>query len=71
MSFYWCESETQHLVSMRIFVLQDISHNMRLLTNDLFHLEDKIDIIASCSLLPNMNICVSSDINGAVESPPP
>ncbi|XP_041354171.1 biogenesis of lysosome-related organelles complex 1 subunit 3-like isoform X2 [Gigantopelta aegis] len=36
--------------------IQDISHNMRLLTNDLFHLEDKIDIIATCHLLPDINI---------------
>lgn len=35
---------------------QDISHNMRLLTNDLFHLEDRIDIISSCNLLPDINI---------------
>ena len=39
---------------------------MRLLTNDLFYLEDKIDIIASCNLLPNINIPVSSDMNGAI-----
>jgi hypothetical protein len=38
--------------------IQDVSHNMRLLTNDLFHLEDKIDIVATCHILPDINICI-------------
>jgi hypothetical protein len=29
---------------------------MRLLTNDLFHLDDRIDIIRSCKLLPDIVI---------------
>ncbi len=29
---------------------------MRMLTNDLFHLEDKMDIIASCNILPDIHI---------------
>ncbi|XP_013379794.1 biogenesis of lysosome-related organelles complex 1 subunit 3 [Lingula anatina] len=36
--------------------IQDVSHNLRLLTNDLFNLEDKIDIVLSCTLLPDINI---------------
>ncbi|OWF46653.1 biogenesis of lysosome-related organelles complex 1 subunit 3-like [Mizuhopecten yessoensis] len=39
-------------------VVMDISHNMRLLTNDLFYLEDKIDIITTCKILPDINIAV-------------
>jgi len=31
---------------------------MQPLTNDLFHLEDKLDIVASCSLLPDITINV-------------
>ncbi|KAK7494819.1 hypothetical protein BaRGS_00013946 [Batillaria attramentaria] len=37
-------------------IVQDVSHSMRLLTNDLFHLDDRIDIILSCKLLPD--ICI-------------
>ena len=29
---------------------------MRLTTNDLFHLEDLVDIVASCNILPDINI---------------
>ncbi|GAB1605484.1 biogenesis of lysosome-related organelles complex 1 subunit 3-like [Argonauta hians] len=36
--------------------IQDVSHNMRLLTNDLFHIQDKIDIITSCNLLPDIKL---------------
>jgi len=36
--------------------IQDVSHNMRLLTNDLFNLDDRVDIIVSCKLLPEVNI---------------
>ncbi len=46
-----------------MILFQDISHSMRLLTNDLFHLEDKIDIVASCNLLPDINIAVNSNSN--------
>ena len=31
---------------------------MQQLTNDLFHLEDKLDIAASCDLLPDISIDV-------------
>ncbi|XP_033741180.1 biogenesis of lysosome-related organelles complex 1 subunit 3-like [Pecten maximus] len=44
-------------------VVMDISHNMRLLTNDLFYLEDKIDIITTCKILPDINIAVPSTSN--------
>ena len=40
------------------FCLQDVSHHMRLTTNDLFHLEDKVDIVTSCNILPDININV-------------
>ncbi|XP_076445017.1 uncharacterized protein LOC143282972 isoform X2 [Babylonia areolata] len=40
-------------------LLQDVSHSMRLLTNDLFHLDDCIDIIQSCQLLPSITIPAS------------
>ncbi|XP_059166359.1 biogenesis of lysosome-related organelles complex 1 subunit 3-like [Physella acuta] len=36
--------------------IQDVSHHMRLMTNDLFNLQDKIDIIATCKILPHINI---------------
>lgn len=36
--------------------IQDVSHHMRLTTNDLFHLEDRVDIVASCNILPDINI---------------
>ncbi|KAK6168901.1 hypothetical protein SNE40_020061 [Patella caerulea] len=39
--------------------VQDASHNLRLLTNDLFHLEDKVDIICSCKLLPDIIIATN------------
>ncbi|KAL5010522.1 hypothetical protein ScPMuIL_012827 [Solemya velum] len=39
--------------------IQDTSYHMRLLTNDLFHLEDRIDIVSGCHLLPDINITVS------------
>lgn len=29
---------------------------MRNTTNDLFHLEDKVDIVGSCNLLPDITI---------------
>uniref|UniRef100_K1Q387 Uncharacterized protein n=1 Tax=Magallana gigas TaxID=29159 RepID=K1Q387_MAGGI len=37
-------------------VNEDLSHNMRNLTNDLFHLEDRVDFITSCMILPDINI---------------
>lgn len=42
-------------------IVQDVSHSMRLLTNDLFHLDNKIDIILSCKLLPD--IAISNSIS--------
>ncbi|KAL8584353.1 hypothetical protein ACOMHN_031973 [Nucella lapillus] len=50
-------STTAHLAKSHT-MLQDISHSMRLLTNDLFRLDDCIDIVQSCTLLPSINIPV-------------
>ncbi|XP_012938113.1 biogenesis of lysosome-related organelles complex 1 subunit 3 [Aplysia californica] len=36
--------------------IQDVSHNLRLLTNDLFNLDDRTDIIISCKLLPDIQL---------------
>lgn len=52
-------------------LLQDVSHSMRLLTNDLFHLDDCIDIIHSCTLLPSINIPVSASSAGEPASTQP
>ena len=40
---------------------QDVSHHMRLTTNDLFHLEDKVDIVASCNILPDIDINIPAN----------
>ncbi|KAK3778744.1 hypothetical protein RRG08_013015 [Elysia crispata] len=37
-------------------LVQDVSHNMRLMTNDLFNLHDRIDIVTSCKILPTISI---------------
>ena len=37
-------------------ITQETSHSMRLLTNNLFRMEDAVDIVANCSLLPNMKL---------------
>lgn len=37
-------------------LIQDISNSMRLLTNDLFHLDDRVDIVRSCKLLPGISL---------------
>uniref|UniRef100_A0A0B7BUI2 Biogenesis of lysosome-related organelles complex 1 subunit 3 n=1 Tax=Arion vulgaris TaxID=1028688 RepID=A0A0B7BUI2_9EUPU len=34
--------------------LQDVSHNMRLMTNDCFNLQDLFDTVTTCKLLPNI-----------------
>ncbi|XP_052810638.1 biogenesis of lysosome-related organelles complex 1 subunit 3-like [Mya arenaria] len=36
--------------------MQDVSHHMRDTTNNLFNLEDRVDIVTSCNLLPNINM---------------
>lgn len=48
-------SNSQNLFKTQA-AIQDVSHNMRLLTNDLFHIQDKIDIITTCNLLPTMKV---------------
>jgi len=37
-------------------ITQETSHTMRLLTNNLFRMEDSVDIVASCSLLPKIKL---------------
>ncbi|XP_052830723.1 biogenesis of lysosome-related organelles complex 1 subunit 3 isoform X2 [Octopus bimaculoides] len=55
-------SSTKNLItnSQNLFktqaAIQDVSHNMRLLTNDLFRIQDKIDIITSCNILPEIKL---------------
>ncbi|ELU11323.1 hypothetical protein CAPTEDRAFT_226865 [Capitella teleta] len=49
-----------HHMTKSQMAVQDISHNLRLLTNDLFHLEDKVDIVSGCHILPDINIAVPS-----------
>lgn len=55
-------SNSQNLYKTQA-AIQDVSHNMRLLTNDLFHIQDKIDIITTCNLLPTINIALPSNEN--------
>jgi uncharacterized coiled-coil protein SlyX len=45
----------QQLASSQLLI-QEISHTMRLLTNDLFQLEDKVDIVVTCPILPQVNV---------------
>lgn len=44
------------LHSVYCILLQEISYTMRLLTNQLFQLEDKIDIVVTCPILPEVNL---------------
>jgi len=44
------------LHSVYCILLQEISYTMRLLTNQLFQLEDKIDIVVTCPILPEVHI---------------
>lgn len=46
-------------LSKSLLNARDICNHMQPLTNDLFHLEDKLDIVASCSLLPDISIDVT------------
>ena len=49
---------------------QDVSHSMRLMTNDLFNLHDRIDIVTSCQILPSITIqSKSPSTPSAVQSP--
>jgi hypothetical protein len=41
-------------------IMQETSNAMRLITNDLFQLEDKISIVASCTLLPHLHTAIPS-----------
>jgi hypothetical protein len=51
------QSTGQQLTSSQLMI-QQVSHTMRLLTNDLFQLEDKIDIVVTCSILPHVSVVV-------------
>ncbi|XP_045196077.2 biogenesis of lysosome-related organelles complex 1 subunit 3-like [Mercenaria mercenaria] len=41
--------------------IQDVSHHMRNTTNDLFNLEDKVDIVRSCNILPDITLPARPD----------
>ncbi|XP_052710823.1 biogenesis of lysosome-related organelles complex 1 subunit 3-like [Crassostrea angulata] len=60
---YLVSAKDLHNTSLQLHkskaLIGDLSHNMRNLTNDLFHLEDRVDIITSCMILPDINISVS------------
>ncbi|XP_065926567.1 biogenesis of lysosome-related organelles complex 1 subunit 3 isoform X3 [Magallana gigas] len=60
---YLVSAKDLHNTSLQLHkskaLIGDLSHNMRNLTNDLFHLEDRVDIITSCMILPDTNINVS------------
>ncbi|KAH9505601.1 hypothetical protein Btru_056007 [Bulinus truncatus] len=43
-------------VSKSHALVQDISSHMRLTTNNLFNLQDAIDIITTCTILPNVKL---------------
>ena len=42
-------------MSRVLVCLQEISYTMRLLTNNLFQLEDKVDIVVTCPIIPHVN----------------
>ncbi|CAH1799308.1 unnamed protein product [Owenia fusiformis] len=54
---------TQGLLKSQTHV-QDVSHNLRLMTNNLFQLQDKVDIITSSNVLPEINIAVNKGATG-------
>nr|XP_034333740.1 uncharacterized protein LOC109618905 isoform X2 [Crassostrea gigas] len=60
---YLVSAKDLHNTSLQLHkskaLIGNLSHNMRNLTNDLFHLEDRVDIITSCMILPDTNINVS------------
>ena len=43
-----------------VVCVQECSNTMRLITNDLFQLEDKMGIVAACTLLPDLDIPLST-----------
>ncbi|XP_022286609.1 uncharacterized protein LOC111099582 [Crassostrea virginica] len=59
---YLTSAKDLHNTSLQLHkskaMFADLSHNMKNLTNDLFYLEDKVDIITSCQILPEVNIPV-------------
>ncbi|XP_070568481.1 biogenesis of lysosome-related organelles complex 1 subunit 3-like [Ptychodera flava] len=48
-------STSQQLVKSQMYV-QDVSHNLRVLSGDLTSLQGKVDIIASCNILPTLHV---------------
>lgn len=48
-------------------LVQDVSHNMRLMTNDLFNLHDRIDIVTSCKILPSISIPSKVSTNSSAQ----
>lgn len=55
-----CATKTLQSVGQQMansqLLIQDVSHTMRLLTNDLFQLEDKVDIVVTCPILPHVTV---------------
>ncbi|BFZ24896.1 hypothetical protein BsWGS_27934 [Bradybaena similaris] len=49
--------------------LQDVSHNMRLMTNDCFNLQDLFDTVTTCTLLPNIRLPAKLSATAARSSP--
>ncbi|XP_061167494.1 biogenesis of lysosome-related organelles complex 1 subunit 3-like [Saccostrea echinata] len=60
---YLVSAKDLHNTSLQLHksqaLIMDVSHNMKQLTNDLFHLEDKVDIVTSCQILPDIKLCSS------------
>lgn len=46
---------TQQLTKTKALI-QDASNTMRMITNSLFYVEDKINIVSSCTLLPDITL---------------
>ncbi|CAG5133818.1 unnamed protein product [Candidula unifasciata] len=51
--------------------LQDVSHNMRLMTNDCFNLQDLFDTVTTCTLLPNILLPAKPTMAAASLPPQP
>jgi hypothetical protein len=37
-------------------IFQDVTHNMSLLTNDLFKVENTLDTVTTCTILPDITL---------------
>ena len=49
-------TENCNLTMPHLFTWQDVSYLMRETTNGLFKLEDKVDIVGSCCILPDIYV---------------